>query len=372
MSFVKFLLSSFYFLITVIFLSELSLRYIYTPKALELRIDSNRIARDPRQSQALFDGNNLNFFPNSSGRIIHAEYDVEANHDKIGFRNPCFEFEDKVYRIIIGDSFLYGVGVPDKETFSCNLNKISNVKKYYTIGVPGANPRSYLQILNKNNEILKKNLMGKPSVSIMIFMGNDYEELLSIDNDVLDINLDVSPLSLKEKFQFKNIVFYFNSLLVKSPILSESYFFNSIKIIYLNLTKKSDNEFYFRSNSGNTFYKFSSSSDNTDLKKSIQNFVNIIQNLGFPIGEFYLIPHPSDISINKLTRDSKLSQFSIEKVNINYKYEMIIKTCKEIKLRCIDLRNNLSEKDFYEFDDHLRPSGVKIAAKNILKLKLSN
>ena len=230
MSFVKFLLSSFYFLITVIFLSELSLRYIYTPKALELRIDSNRIARDPRQSQALFDGNNLNFFPNSSGRIIHAEYDVEANHDKIGFRNPCFEFEDKVYRIIIGDSFLYGVGVPDKETFSCNLNKISNVKKYYTIGVPGANPRSYLQILNKNNEILKKNLMGKPSVSIMIFMGNDYEELLSIDNDVLDINLDVSPLSLKEKFQFKNIVFYFNSLLVKSPILSESYFFNSIKL----------------------------------------------------------------------------------------------------------------------------------------------
>ena len=54
---------------------------------------------------------------------------------------------------MIGDSFVFGTGVADKDTFSCAAKSLG--VNLYTLGIPGANPSTYLNIAEKNKEKIK-------------------------------------------------------------------------------------------------------------------------------------------------------------------------------------------------------------------------
>ncbi len=367
-SFILGLLYSIYILAMATLIGEVFLRYAFTPEALKTRIQSNRLAKDPDQIQeSLFELSEMKFRSNSTGKILHQEYNVSASHDRFGFRNPCFNFNKPVSEIILGDSFVYGVGLNDFDTLGCHLKKEKPDINVYTMGVPGANPVNYLQILEKNKKSTERLIGGKKRISVMIFVGNDYESLISLGDGAK------TKTSSRQNIihnTLESINFYF----VKSKWLSESYFFQALKIAYIRIFKPNETKNYFINYAGSTFYKAGTALDTSIIVSSINKIKEKIEAVGYAFDSFYLIPDPADVSESRLSRDSMLGQFTPGEIDVNHKFNSLINACNQAQLSCIDFRPLLSETDYYIQDNHLRVSGIKkiskeIAHKNLIKQK---
>ena len=57
---------------------------------------------------------------------------------------------------LIGDSYVYGVGVKNNQTIACHLTKLGI--STYALSVPGTDIPIYLQVVEKHLENLKKAL----------------------------------------------------------------------------------------------------------------------------------------------------------------------------------------------------------------------
>ena len=101
--------------------AEIALR-IVKPEALQARLKMNELMRQgPAQAQGLFDSKTFHFQPNSQGRQLHSEYQHSVQHDRYGWRNPCFDFTQPASAVVIGDSYtclLYTSPSPRDATLS--------------------------------------------------------------------------------------------------------------------------------------------------------------------------------------------------------------------------------------------------------------
>ena len=79
-----------------------------------------------------------------------------------------------------------------------------------------------------------------------------------------------------------------------------------------------------------------------------------------------LIPDGTEVSDDRLERDAKLGGFQSSEINSSYKFDGILNACKRAGLKCIDFRDKLKGDDYYVFDGHFRPSGVKAMAESIV------
>ena len=66
-----------------------------------------------------------------------------------------------------------------------------------------------------------------------------------------------------------------------------------------------------------------------------------------------------DISKDRLERDKLISRFENYKIDTNVKYKIILNICNQLSIKCIDVRNYLTNEDYYERDNHLRSKGIK-------------
>jgi hypothetical protein len=343
---------------------EILLRYVFINDQLKLRINANK--KQFKDFQKLtWNLESYSFIPNSKGEVNHPEYNYIINHDQIGFRNPCFLSKNKnIKNIILGDSFVYGVGVQDDDTLNCQI-KSDN----YTFAVPNSSPNCYYQIFRHHYPNLKQILKIKKVVNIHVifYIGNDFEGLINLDEACPSEKINDIKLGKKN---LKNKLNY----IITKGFLSDFYLPQVPKIFYKNyLNKKkyqninSVNNKYFFDNGNDTFYTDINHINQNKLKNSL-NTLNIelqkidLKNLNII---FYLLPSASDISKKRLVRKSKISGFDYKIINTEIKYESIIKSCKKLKISCYDLRNFFTDKNFYYHDTHLNAEGVKILSKII-------
>ena len=346
------------------FLCEIILRYILINDQLKLRVEANK--KQFKDFQKLtWNPSTLSFIPNSEGFISHPEYKYIIRHDKFGFRNPCNINENIfVNNIIIGDSFVYGVGVQDSDTLNCKVS-VSN----YTIGVPNATPNCYLQLFKKNFPIIKKiiDIDRIVNLHIVFYVGNDFEDLINLER-----NCPNKSININEK-QYSGLISSLNYIITKG-FLSEFYLPQLPKLFYKNYKNKiryksinSSNNKYFKDNGSDTFYtninhvnqkKLLTSLNIFDkkLKKNANEKLNII---------YYLLPSGSDINEDRLIRKSKISSFDYRIIDTNIKYLSILKSCKKIRVSCVDLRKYLKGQNYFFHDTHLNASGVKILSEVI-------
>ena len=345
---------------------EILLRNVFVNDQLKFRIEANK--KQFKNFQKLtWKSNNLSFEPSSEGVVNHPEYKYKILHDEIGFRNPCYSSKKKnIKNIVVGDSFVYGVGVEDLDTLNCQI-EIDN----YTLGVPNASSSCYVQLIQRHYPNLKKNfnIEGLINIHIILYIGNDFEKLL-------DLNTGCPTEEINEiKFNRRGYLAQLNHLLTKG-FLSEFYLPQLPKLLYKNYTNERKyrninllDRKYFIDNGNDTFYTSYEHIDDVKFENSLKEIFEKLKNVdksNFNIS-FYLMPSGSDISKKRLIRKSKISGFNYENIDTDIKYSSLINSCKKIKINCKDLRKYFTDKSYYYHDTHLNREGVKILSKIIDK-----
>ena len=353
-------------LLFAIAVGELFLRFVYSPESIKIRVEMNKLAQDDRSMQRVaFDRENMRFYPNTEVRISHPEYAFTTRHDRYGWRNPCFRRQEvRQGYFLVGASTVYGIGVDDKQTFSCVLNTEARASAFYTAGIPGTGPSDFLQIIQKNSA----SIVGRegvfadhpPTLILLISPGLDFESLTSL----------WSQNKLPENHAGRSFLWEINKYWVFGPF-AKSYFFQGVKVSTLKLWGQlrglSDKVKYYTNYAGATFYRKGTPRVDNDLLKSITLFKNSVRQFGYKELVILLIPDAADIDPKRLDRDATLAGFRAENIDADYKYKSILEACERSEVKIVDARDVLNSADYYVSDGHLRPSGVAKVATQLRK-----
>lgn len=121
----------------------------------------------------------------SKKRTVHCNengYFSIYDSDRYGFNNPDHEWnKDEIKFLLIGDSFVHGSCVNEKDTISGNLRKKLKNKGVINLGYKGTGPLIQNAILREYGSQLKyKNLLW-------FYFGNDIEDLAyELNNEILN------------------------------------------------------------------------------------------------------------------------------------------------------------------------------------------
>jgi hypothetical protein len=125
------------------------------------------------------------FIPNSRFVVRHYEYEHTAAIDEFGARSTLYSSSNGEIIPFIGDSFTFGIGVRDSETFVSLIGERSPYR-LVNLGVPGSALHNQLDVIETRHAEL-----GHPGIYVFcIFMGNDladikrrYEQRTLVKND---------------------------------------------------------------------------------------------------------------------------------------------------------------------------------------------
>lgn len=123
------------------------------------------------------DGRFLRFTPGARFRVVHGEYAHDVSLDELGGRTTpgrargAAEGAEPV--VFLGDSFLFGVGVADGETFLARL-QAETPRRLVNLGVPGSALGSQLDILEARHASLAR----VRRYVFAVFLGNDLTDTL--------------------------------------------------------------------------------------------------------------------------------------------------------------------------------------------------
>ena len=99
-----------------------------------------------------------------------AEFQIEVSHNALGFRGPevaPVKPSGKLRVLVLGDSFTYGIGVADDETFSARLAALDPRLEVLNAGVNGYGTAQELLLLRDQG------LGLQPDVVVIAFFWND-------------------------------------------------------------------------------------------------------------------------------------------------------------------------------------------------------
>ena len=346
---------------------EIVLRII-KPEALEARLAMNQqLRKGTQKSQSLFEKEYFRFKPNSKGEQFHSEYQHSSQHDQHGWRNPCFDPSKPATAIVIGDSYTYGIGVSDTDLFQCQANNFDSNSNIYAMGIPGAAIYQYLRILNTHSDLIDSLRPFSKTVNLALCMGNDFEDLIAYGTPKDDKNR--APIVAMPQFQqsgIKQAMSSINTTLMQQAWIADLRLVQALKLGIMQNSKIKDHGNFYSNYGGQTLYKKTSPDQTNALSRALNKLKVDFSKAGFKLGSVVLIPDGTEVSDDRLERDAKLGGFQSSEINSSYKFDGILNACKRADLKCIDFRGKLKGDDYYVFDGHFRPSGVKAMAESIV------
>ena len=179
------LLAANVFLLLIVGLAfEVALRVV-SPNWLEYRMaflarggNIDAFGTDRSWKTVRDNGRFLSFEPHSKFDVVHAEYQNIAFIDEFGGRQVTPQLNSDRLLPCLGDSFTFGVGVENGETFVDHLQKFVGVRsgvRLVNLGVPGTALPEQRFIVDKRHEDFPS-----PPIYYLVFffLGNDFAETL--------------------------------------------------------------------------------------------------------------------------------------------------------------------------------------------------
>lgn len=160
--------------------------------------------------------------PNQKGRrVLPGTYDFSFSNNSLGLRGPEIGPKTRKRILLLGDSFTYGIGVNDDETFANRLEVITGAE-VINAGNPGKGTDYALRFYETKGKSLNVDLV------VLCFFLNDYndnEAETYYDSDLNPRDLSKSPAARKS---FLNNALY-------NWLLNHSQMVNLIKVNLVRL-----------------------------------------------------------------------------------------------------------------------------------------
>lgn len=194
------------------------------------------------------DGKFWRFKPGTKFDVSHYEYTNVAHIDDLGGRRIAHNREAQVevpnlIAPFLGDSFTFGVGVEDEETFASLLSSKLGGVRIVNLGVPGTAIHNQLDIIR-----LRYAELGRPSrVVFFFFLGNDFSDIQNaVRSDETEVNC--KPLSRTAANKSSpTLLWRINDFVYHNTILKRSYLIQFLRKFALdsyNAVRKIQNKQY--------------------------------------------------------------------------------------------------------------------------------
>lgn len=328
-------------------------------------------------------GQAIQFTPLSQFRIRHYEYDVQANIDRWGGRRTLNINEAETDALIpfLGDSFTFGVGVKDKETYVSLLDE-KTPYSFINLGMPGSCLADHLDIIEHRHAEL-----SLPKIYVFnVFIGNDLTNLLIHASQAQDDQAATKLMPLRDKKSTRALQ-SINDFVRNNSILRKVYFIQYVKskllVLYNDyraskgIVRRMDDEIFHVIRDDQHFRDVLELFGD-ELKRTMM----MSESLHFqPI--FILIPDRHQV--DEKLRSAKYAYYGIDKheVDIDLANKSIKNKLEQYKIPYIDVIDCLREKVkdqnmnnlYYTLDNHLTSDGhqaVALCAENELSRIISS
>ncbi|HAJ06451.1 MAG TPA: hypothetical protein DCL76_07850 [Chloroflexi bacterium] len=309
------------------------------------------------------------FVPNSEFLVSTNEYSHSVHIGSDGYRlngNRISDFRKTIP--FVGDSFTFGVGVEDHQTFVSILERDSN-NRYLNIGIPGNSIVQQIDIVKKRHDDL-----GRPNEYVFVFfLGNDFQNILesrllapgtySNNIDLEDEEVDYYP-TVSNNF---SILATINQFVIDNRFLRELYTVQWLRHKVLILVNQSNADLMdpiFLMMRKDKEYLYESKSIFVDELRRLDDLADA---LDFQYA-FLIVPdrHQIDSDLLKIRMD----YYGIDSEDIDY---MLPNNVLSILLdehqityidptECMKTQDNVNEL-FYILDNHLTVKGHATMAK---------
>jgi lysophospholipase L1-like esterase len=289
--------------------------------------------------------------------VSHYEYSHIAHIDHLGGRRSAEDLPVDGLRIpFLGDSFTFGVGVADEETFVSRMNQESKTV-LVNLGVPGSCLRDHLDILTQRHEEL-----GRPQRYVFVFfIGNDLANLY-VERTTKDegSDNDLRPASQAGKvLQAMNDFIRTNRLLRK--VYSVQYVKSKMLIAYnryresKGVIRRMDDEYFHMVQMTPQFGEMLNY-----LDEELARLADLQRDLNFH-SLFLIIPDRHQVSSELLTQ--KLRYYGLDQAHV---VPDLLNTELGQRLDAADipyvdatacLRKHDGQDLYYTLDNHLTPRG---------------
>jgi hypothetical protein len=340
--------------------------------ALNLRKNAEEFGSDAGWSVERIDGKFAQFTPNTQFHISGMEFDYDAHIDELGGRVVRGSRNKKTPVIpFFGDSFMFGIGVKDDETFVSLLNEQSQ-DRYVNLGVPGSALPQHLDILE-----LRSHELHSPRICVFsFFTGNDFTDIVKYYTEG---SRTQGSRDLPEQSWMLRAL---NSAILRLHFLGKSYLVGYCKQLLINRrlspheNRRNEKAWAIHLPGGGHLSKepvvlmekrqlFRKQAESY-LEKSLTRLVRLSKEDDFT--PFFVII-PDKIQIDPDLLATKINGSGLTPADFDPPLPDIIVAdeLKKFGIRYFDLFDALNGQkgQYYKFDDHFTPAGCRTAAKNL-------
>jgi len=308
------------------------------------------------------------FAPNSEFQVVTQEYSHGVTIDQYGNRsNRNLETEPSKVVPILGDSFTFGLGVEDNETFVSLIDKVSSIR-YMNLGIPGNSVTQHIDIVERRHSSL-----GSPSNYVFIFfLGNDFQNILeshiiSSEKDIVDVGED-SDINYYPTITNKfNILSSLNEYVIQDAFLSKLYVVQWVRHKLLMIVNQSSADLMdpiFLVMRKDKYYL-------TDAKQVLEHELNRLDQLASKLNfeyVFVIIPDRHQINRDLLLTRSQYYGIGEEQIEVDLPNSVLAATFEYNEVPYIDITPCMADQEnivslYYLRDNHLTVNGHRVAAR---------
>lgn len=302
-------------------------------------------------------GKFVRFKPDKQFNVNYYEYNTTIHTDKWGGRLvPSVKKAARVPIVpVLGDSFSFGLGVKDEETFINLICKNSDVI-YLNLGAPGSSLPNQLDILEFRHKEL-----GSPQLYIFVFyLGNDFTDMIKYYEGSKNYESQNSGV----------IRFIDNSKLIQRSYLAQFLLhYHSDQ----SDSKGKHKTRYYRTPDGkrisNSVYLLMSHSKSYSLEvenvlnRSLDRLEDLSKNLHFS-AEFIVIPDKRQADPYHFNKQASVLGLSPDTLDRSFPDRFLEEHLEQRGIPYLDLMACLKDRPgmYYKIDDHFTAAGHRAVA----------
>jgi GDSL-like Lipase/Acylhydrolase len=305
------------------------------------------------------------FTPHSEFDVTHVEYNNKAHIDDNGGRVTANadSAENKDFVPFLGDSFTFGNGVADAETFASLLSSVASPRRILNLGVPGTALDDQLTIVEMRHDEL-----GRPRKYVFFFfVGNDFSDLIRNQGTANQSQAEEQPMAWRLNLNL-HAASRLNDLVSANPILRHSYLLQFVRrqalvaINAVNSVPLLDPTFHIM-NSENRSYRDAAEAA---LREQIKRLSQMQRKMGFST---LLVVIPSVYQTNSRLRNGRLAEYGIPEnsIDVLLPNRILLQQMKGYEVTLVDPTACITELNadgslYYTRDNHFTAKGHKVFA----------